>query len=290
MAKVQFLVNLFKVNHSDGTEKLSQLLKQIAADPIDKRVRSINGVNYRLETAEKRKDGSWRLDFVKFREGHGPGKVSAKKPLEGFELDADDYFGEDTAAIYRPKHKYMVLQYNHWGVRHSAIQQYLSSYVDVDPPNIYTLRPKLDLEVDRRLQHKTIIRRLEIGIAVNHMTAADRKADRSVADVSAIGEAFGADRVYISVSVSGRDPKRSLIGKIKQLAKTFTKDVSDDAQQRLVIFGKDTPEAEVEALDLLEQKLTFTAKIHLGSDRRLAFDDRCDALDRAATRWKHLMD
>ncbi len=66
------------------------------------------------------------VDFVKFRDTHGPGKASRIHALSDIDFAPDEYFGEETAALYVPETRWFLVQYNHYGVRSSAMAAYFS--------------------------------------------------------------------------------------------------------------------------------------------------------------------
>lgn len=146
-------IHAFKVTKEDKTADLADVLKLVHAEKkLDKRIRLINRAELRIDSIELR-DGVWFLDFVKFRQTQGPGRGKKKAKTEGFEFKRGESFAEETAALYDPATNYMLVQYNHSGVRAGSIAQYLSDY-DGASANIYSLNPKYDPETERKLQQK----------------------------------------------------------------------------------------------------------------------------------------
>src|SRR5690606_595219 len=97
MSKANLKIHLFRVNPWEGAEPLQDLLARINGDALEDRVRRCGGGDYRLEAINPPAAGGslWELNFVRLRSGHGPGKVSLTEPLAGFDMDEDDFFGED---------------------------------------------------------------------------------------------------------------------------------------------------------------------------------------------------
>src|SRR5712671_1150043 len=102
-------------------------LDAIVRTPLEDRNRARNANFIRLETHEQR-GGLWLCDFVKIRMDHGPSKAGLTQPAKGFELKNDEGFGEETAFLWDSTNDWCVIQYNHFGVRPSAIAEYLSLF------------------------------------------------------------------------------------------------------------------------------------------------------------------
>ncbi len=290
MDKASIRIQLFRVQQAEGAEPLEDLLARIAADGIADRVRRCNLVDYRLEdtVAPTGRGTLWELNFVRMRDAHGPGRVSKAKKLTGFNLAVNEYFGEDTAVLYDSATRYAVIQYNHWGVRVSGLENYLSQYRS-DVTNIYEFKPKLDLDAERRFKDQKIVRRVEVGIDLTKMQAADLEAGQSLTDMAEIGTKTGADRLYITLTIGSSDRKSKLKDAAKKLLTTVRKILDDDAILRLTSYGASDPEKDFEVVDLLEHKLEETEQAPVGTDRRITFENRVKALKRAKGKWAGVM-
>ena len=289
MTTASLRIHLFHINRNEGTEPLQNVLRRISRDSLEERVRQQNGTNYRLEdiVAPRNGESIWELNFVRMRDAHGPGRVSKRHHLTGFDLDEDEYFGEDTAVLFNQSNHYAVVQYNHWGVRPHALQEYLSGYRN-NVTNIYELRPKLDRSAERRFQDQTVTRRISIGIDPTKMTSDDLIEGRSLTQIAKIGTDLGAHRVDITISM-GSTKK----GKLKTLAKNVVKwamdNVADDALLKLTSYGGSDPEGDYENIDLLEEKLEEKYNLPVESDKRISLENRIKALKRAYSSWRSQM-
>ncbi|HCG6534506.1 TPA: hypothetical protein NJ249_004131 [Vibrio parahaemolyticus] len=283
-------VHAFKVEKSEGSTIVTDIFQQIQAeDSLRNRIRIINKSEIRVESIEER-DGLWYIDFVRIRTDHGPGNVTRNNPIRGFAIDEDGGFGEETAALYDPNSGYMLIQYNHYGVRAGIIAEYFSQY-DQDMVNIYTLKPKFDEDVERRLMNKTITKKLAFTIDVSRMTARDREEGQALSDAIAYGHNTGADKIKIEISVSG-DKGRSL-GEMASDGLTNLKTIfgnNPDAVSRLEFSGKDDRDSATEVLDLIGQRLTKEFKnLNVGTDLRYPKEARWDALLRTKNSWNALL-
>lgn len=296
MSDAQIKIQKFAVNRMKGTPPLEDLLKNIGSDKIAARARTIHGTRYRLDDiTHEVADDIWCLNFVRNRTGHGPGKFANAAAISGFTFGADESFGEDTAALFDPKTRFIYIQYNHVGMRHSSIEQYLSSYTG--GTSVYTVKPKLELNMERQFQKTDIIRRLELGFDITKMTAADRAAGQSLASMASVGSDMDADKLFITMSISSRDPtKRLSMQKIKDGVAKILPLASKDALIKARAYGGEEPAvtqvpvgkkgktkkkvapADFEVIDLLDQIIETKTDIKLGADFRMPLNARYNAL------------
>lgn len=283
-------VHAFKVEKTEGSAVLVDVIEQIEAEnSLRDRIRIINKAEIRVESVEERA-GLWYIDFVRIRTDHGPGSVTRDEPIQGFEIDEDGGFGEETAALYDPETDYILIQYNHFGVRAGVIAEYFSQY-DTDEVNIYSFKPKFDEDVERRLLNKTITKKLAFTIDVTRMTAQDRRDGHALSDAISYGRNTGADKLKIEISVSG-DKGRSLgelatdgLDNLRALVGN-----NPDAITKLEVAGKDDRDTATELLDLIGHRLTKEHNnLQLGADLRYPKDVRWQALLRTKRSWNALL-
>lgn len=281
-------IHLFRIEAEKGSDPLENLLRRIKADALEERIRNCTGVEYRLEDIKPPAKNTtwWELNFVRLRDGHGPGKVSRKSAMKGFRMAPGDYFGEDTAVLYDESTRFAIVQYNHWGVRPSGIEQYLSAYRS-DVTNIYSLNVKLDLSAERRFNKQEIQRRIEIGIDCTQMSADDLKARRSLLSLAKIGQELGADRLHLTVSIASGARDNGLRKEAKEMVNSALKRLGNKgALRNLVSYGTPDANKPFEEIDLLEEKLEEAETLRVGADRRISLSRRIDALKRARIKWK----
>lgn len=283
-------VYAFKVEPSAQSANLSDILQQINQQAnLRERIRLVNQTELRAEAIEHR-NGLWHMDFVRIRTAHGPGKVGRDTEVEGFEFDEEEGFGEETAALYDPESAYILIQYNHFGVRPASIADYLSSY-DQNTKNLYTFKPKYDEDVERRLTHQGITRKLIFTLDVSRMSDQDRARGDSLSEAIDYGRRTGADRVKVEISVQG-EKEKSLMGSAKEAISALKNIHGQDpnAVKKLEVSGKEDRDSITEVLDLLGQRLfaEFT-DLSLGSDLRYPREERWHALIRARNGWRPLI-
>lgn len=279
-------VYAYKVVPREDSRPLDDLLGDIEDVELSDRLRHIKTVELRLDELTKRQ-GCWLMDFVRARYA-GPGKMSENDPVSGFDFQQGERFGEETAALYDPRSGYLLVQYNHFGVRAGAIQEYFTQ-INHDEVNVYELVPKYDAETERKLRRKTIFRKLDFKIVPARMTRQDRHRGEALSDVINLGHQYDANNITVTVSASRENLRglnmetvRNSINSLKRYMK-----LDEEAIKSLKITGKDNIDDETEVLDLIAQRLFLEYNdLRLGPDLRIPLEDRWGALQRARRAWR----
>ena len=86
--------------------------------------------------------------------------------------------------------------------------KYLSNYSGHEPG--YRIAPKLEQGAERKFQNQDVTRRVELGFDLTKMNSADRIAGNSLTQVAEIGGEYSADKLYITLTIYARDPRKSL--------------------------------------------------------------------------------
>lgn len=284
-------VHAFKVNRIDGSNTLENILAMISAETnLRERIRMVNRTEVRVETVEKRK-GLWLIDFIKIRTDHGPGRVGRDVEIEGFDFDDDEGFGEETAALYDSSSGYILIQYNHHGVRAGVIADYLSAY-DGTAANVYEFKPKYDDDVERRLLQQGITKKVVFTIDVTKMSAGDRKTGLPLSEAISFGRGSGADKIKVEISVSGTDKQRGLKERARNSVNSLLEIVGQnpDAVTKLEVSGKEDRDSVTEVLDLIAHRLSVQIN-DLPTDAGLRFprEERWKALIRAKNGWSRIL-
>lgn len=283
-------VHAFKVQTTDDSAALEDLLRLIEQkNNLRERIRIINHVELRAEAIEHH-NGVWLIDFVRIRTDHGPGRVSRDTQVEGFDFEDEEGFGEETAALFDPATGYILIQYNHFGVRAGVIADYLSEFDDT-VNNFYTFKPKFDDDVERRLLNQGITRKVAFTLDVGKMSAQDRKSGQALSDALSFGRESGADRIKIEISVTG-EKQRGLTAKAKDGIHSLQSILArnPDAVTKLEVSGKEDRDSVTEVLDLIGQRLTVEySNLRVGADLRYPRDERWSALIRAKNGWNRIL-
>jgi len=283
-------IHAFKVEPYEGSENLENVLQKIANEPqLRERIRLVNQIELRAESIERR-NGFWLLDFVRIRTSHGPGKVGRDSAVQGFEFEDEEGFGEETAALYDPNTGYILIQYNHFGVRAGAIADYLSAY-DQNENNLYTFKPKYDEDVERRLLNQGITKKIMFTLDVSRMSDQDRQRGRPLSEAIEYGRRSGADRIKVEIAVTG-DRGRGLAENALEGLNALRGILGQnpDAVRKLEVAGKEDRDSVTEVLDLIGHRLSVEFNdLNIGPDLRYPRDERWRALLRARNGWAQVL-
>ncbi|WP_156458079.1 DUF6731 family protein [Devosia epidermidihirudinis] len=278
-----------------GPRSLEQMLAELNLRPLEQRVFDASSVGLRLEHTTS--DGAFVFaDFAAARVGHGPGKMSANGPLTEIELEDGEAFGEDTGFVYHPPSGYLALQYNHAGPRVARVAQYLIA-ADLSLGGVRQALPG-EATIDRagfsfgavlkpdaysRLARFGIIKELEFEVSVPGARASDRAMGRSLSDILDAPLPSGIDTIKISMRAS-----REAGG---QLGRSGAMQIIDDLHglgamvQGGYVKGKQDEGTRLEAVDLVQERLSSEALVTTGRGRRYTRTDRWGAMERILDGW-----
>lgn len=294
----EMAVHLFDVRRVNHSPRLEVLLDQIATDDLAARLRVVGHQEIRAEAVLRpRTDENptpyWLLDFTKIRFEHGPGKAGRAAAIEGFELGADEGFGEETAALYDPAHAVLLVQYNHFGVRAGTIQQYLSLYnYEAEVIRSYELLMRMDDNAEIRYANKQLIKKLHFKIAPPKMTRGQRQGNVSLGRSLDVSDSLGAESIEIVVT-SGRRTEATLNTQgVRALVQRLLpmRGADDPVLTKLEVAGRETPADPTDVLNLIAPKLEFSfPDLVLGDDLRYTQRSRWDGLLRARQGWAQVI-
>lgn len=281
-------IDLFKLNIPEDFN-LAARLRAIYCNELVDRNRDRGGQTLRLETIEQRR-GFWLCDFVKVRLDHGPGRAGRGEPIKGFDLAEDEGFGEETALLWDPKTNYCLIQYNHYGPRESAIAEYIALW-DHQSPVDFEFIPKLDDSIHAKLRSKKIVRKFSLSVAPKRLSNNDYKNNISLGQgIKALGT-VDADTITITVSVTGKRSKS--LGLSLMNISDWIQNVGGGSEDSPVLAAraaaKGAEKETSEVLDLLHHRMTTDKALASGPDRRYPQGERWNALERAYTDWKNII-
>lgn len=294
-------VNLFHVHTDVAAVPLPDLLTTISQLPLLDRIRALSYGEMRLDYAEPPRSANnaspfWLLDFVKLRFDHGPGKVGKTTLTEGFDLNPDEGFGEETAVLYDADSNHMVVQYNHHGVRASAIERYLNIF-NHNPGDVsgYTLAVKLDPTSEVRLAQKNYITKLHFKVAPAQMTAAHRRGNVGVRRALAMNDAQGGNTIEVTIAAAPRE--HLLAAPIMAMIESLKNMVSADQQDGVRAVAQFEVDGKVDLLDRADGINMISPKLEAsidglmlgGDDRRYTRRSRWDGLIRARRGWNGII-
>lgn len=278
-------IHFYQTEITDSHDTMSDVLDKIYLLSLEDRERDINGKTVFLERNDKQ-GGLYEMDFTQRRIQNGPGYSKKGKETADFELEDDAGFGEQTATIWSPK-GYLVVQYNHYGVRPSTIGVYLEQFLHKgDPHNrpMLTLKPVINDNVYAKFIKSQ--RQTKLSCAIDADTITNEMAKANVALGAALGlrGTTSAGKVEISVSL-GEDKRGGPLQGIRNMVESLIKSKSVSS---LNVTIKENLDATTEVLDLLEHRevvIIPDSSLEMTHGLRYDYPSRISALRREFERW-----
>lgn len=278
-------IHLYHVHAAPNTPAITTVFAEAQATQLPQRLRMLGNNEVRLENilspnGPENPTPYWFLDMTRLRFAHGPGKASRTHPVIGFPLTVNEGFGEETAALYDPTTGYMLVQYNHYGVRAPSIRDYFS-FFNAGQSREYEFRVKLDEAAEAKLAQKQIITKIRFKVAPAAMTQNQRTANVGLGQALALNDSLNGQSVEIIVS-SGQKRNSMLSTQNAKLIISGLRSLlslNGNLVERFEVSGKGSAEDRAEAIDMLSPK--FEKKIDgivMGPDRRYTQLSRWNAL------------
>ena len=240
-------------------------------------------------------DGDFhQLDLTQRRRTHGPGHSRPGLQTVDFNLGQDDGFGEQTCAVWHAPSRYMAVQYNHYGVRPSAIRDYLSMFgsaVAGEAVNL-EMEPQLNTDTYERLGASPIHARLQCGFDSKSVVPTEGMAKLGVPLQRIMEIRDSTDAVNIEVTVSlGR---RSGTGRYDADGNLRSLNILSTVRQALgmnpskLVAAVKSEDGPMEILDLLEHRQVdevADGDLRLTGGRRWSYQVRARATQRRLATW-----
>lgn len=286
-------VHLFSVRTMEGAEPLENLLGRIQADDLEARLRKIGYQEIRLESIlAPRANGNdspyWLLDFTKLRFEHGPGKISRDAAIEGFELEEDQGFGEETALLYDPVSGYALIQYNHNGPRSGTIAEYFCNYENAVVGK-YDFLVVLDNSANVRLAQKDIIKKIQFKVAAPRISREQRNGNVPLGRALDMASNLNGETIDVTVSAGrgclGGETVQGLISTLRNLIPRAV-DQNEGVLKTFKVYGKAGINGDTDEINMLVTKEEQTIDgLQMGADRRYTQASRWSGLVRARNGW-----
>lgn len=281
-------VNLFEVAHAPQTQKLSDTLVAFSQLPIEQRYRG----DIRLEQVIQFPADNvlpyeqFHLEFAKERQ-IGPGRMSRTAAISNVGLQRDELFGEETAALYLPSKKWLLVLNNLYGVGPSRMADYFNA---LDPGNDalyldYMIQPMIDQHTLARMRKVQRFSEIEITASVGAFDKLDDKVAESVLDAA---KGVKAHRLTLKLHAnekrkSGASLTPSAVRHLVDKLLTRSEDID-----KLAIKGDDEAlQNRDSVINLIEHRVhtKFRASELQVDNHRYTHGSKMDLLRRACRGW-----
>lgn len=282
-------VHAFRL-YQNGVADIDAVLRHINGLSYEHRLLEVLGADVRMEFAKETHSG-WLLDFSLARHD-GPGRVGRDRPIESFELDEDDGFGEETAAYLKKRTLFCAVQYNHFGPKARHIQGYLGQFAreishtpttSSEDQCSVVAAPVLRDGAAERLRQKSIIRKLEFKAYMPE--AQDTPTCRTLTAFLDVPIASGARTIEVGIS-AGRERGASLsLTSIKQFVNNALGLGGDLV--KLKVRAKYDEDSPSELLDFVAERLEKEFRVEPDSvSRRYGQNERWNCVKMAYDQWE----
>ena len=278
------LIDFYRLTVNDAGVLFSGLLRRASGLPLagSDRTVKIDHVPYRLEEVHHNVNPErWEGNISRIRMNDLPGKGSLTAPSTSLPLATNEGVSEETAFMYIPSRRIVVLQRGKQGVSYRAFSNYfeklfaLQSGVQLDP----VLRPDVDLT----LRSMTSVKMLDVVIARTDNPAFLAELRPSLGGLVDLISETGGRTVQLRLSMG--HSKGSMVvqrvvdkvGELLDLSQTIDDGRSKRRFRKIEMKGE-TPNSDHEALDLLQARMFETLSVDMGGDRRMSYPKRKAAL------------
>lgn len=264
-------VDIYQVEFAgDLGEVIRSILEDVEDD--DSRTTDINGVPTRLQQVQRSDDFGWEGEFVRIRLNNLPSRTKLSGAQTDLELDDDEGLGENTAFLFDPKKKHLLVQTFRSSVTASAMRRYFSEFTGKVGPVF--LHPVLRKDAMERLARLSESKKLVIQVAADdRMQGYDTEND-AVESVLKLAKYLRSPSIEVTASIGHRggslSPKR-VFAAVKELLKMG--DTTTNRVEKLKVAG----DKASQLIDVLEFKLKYIEKVK-EKGRALTRMERRDAL------------
>jgi hypothetical protein len=271
--KVKFEYYQVKITDSNGNERpfdLSRWIDAVNQVSLEKRIREYRGERARLEEAYYDPDFDYYfLHFVRLRATNIPSIAKLDANVEPFELEDDEYLGEEVSALFDEDKCILMLQRNKFSLSPTGIQDYLNLMWPNEEENIIIMPIPIPNSFELARKPK-IYRRLNVRLA-----DMDKRVNEGILDnfksplkkiISSYGEYNGIN-AQITITVGNY--------KDNELDNEVINETLDDIEDNQEVFNKaeisvkDNDDAPVEVIDLFDSKAHDFATFRLESKATL---------------------
>lgn len=285
-------VNLFDVSwDEDSTQWLTETLLEYSRLPMQGRWRD----DLRLENIdvcdadETVPSRYFVLNFVKKRP-IGPGRVAAGVPVADIGLNVGEEFGEETAALYLPSQRWLLVLHNQYGVGPSRMAEYFNA---LDPGNAarhfsYRTAPCIDRQAIRRMEQMRNFTSVEVIASVGAFDNSGAEVGESVQEAAQAARAmrvslkFEANEVRRKGNSLNFNEMTRLIGSLLNRGEDVRK---------LEVKGAENAETADQIVDLIEHKIRArrNASELVVANHRYTFASKKSLLQRVCRGWMNTL-
>ena len=277
MPNKSFIVNVYDVCTSDDGTPFADAIDVVLSLPLGERERIVRGRQRRVDHYDNQAEvKGYLLTFAAFAFA-GPGRVRSGTPIASMGLSPDEFYADDTAALYDPVLNMAFVESTLSGMSPGAIGDYFEKFAKPSTGTEYQLLPRLDDEAATRARKFQTIRSLEMRVSMGPVTSIDQAS--GVSPIKAFGEDFDAGTIDITLNARRERTHSLSSGRIWGVLDAIFGDGNRNNVTRLVLGGKEDDETPKEFIDLIQHRQRRTLSLPVDdAERRIFYRDRWAAL------------
>lgn len=275
-----FKIGFFRAEEQKGS--LKDILDMLLLKPVADRNAEIPPYPVRVEKLKEYSEGGltfYEGDFVKLRMNNLPVKASKDAGVRAIGLKSDEGIGEETAFLYSPKHRVMLLQQNRVGTSYVKAADYFNWFGA--GINIVGFSVMMKLDAIERLKKAKSFKSLSVSFSP--VNCEKELANSGVAVKHAVDmvNGLGGERLSFTISLMPRKKGtldkvgiKSVIRKLHDFCSGGKHDVT-----KLQLRAEDEDGASF--IDFIRDRLVCTQEVAEDEERRLSYKTRINILRNA---------
>lgn len=189
----------------------------------------------------------WDMYFSRLRDFNLPTRAKEDAPSEPFDLDDDEYIGENVSAIYDDVNHIIMIQRNKFSLGPAAIEEYVNYFAE--PGEEINFKPIAIPNPTRKFNSAEFVRKVRIKLADIDKAKVEREKPslKKWLDLLSEYEPINAE-IILSV---GRKKDATLGGNLREFVEEILQ--SKDLVSKAEVSIKKDELAEIEVVDLFEE-------------------------------------
>ncbi len=275
-----------------GTSQLAfevLLQKAIQVHEVD-RTKTIRGVPIRLHSLQDNQFNNhqvWEGEIIRIRMSDTPVIADLKGGIKDINLNDDQGIGEQTAFLYHPKNRVLLIHNTQSGVSLPVLLQYFREFADFDE-QIYG-DAVIQLDTMQRFDSIQIFRRFEVRVAGLDNTGIFENQGRSLGEITRIADDFNAPVMNINMS-TGHKKTESLNPNIIKGAIDSLRGAFGNRRQQIskIRVSGATDDGDLVVLDFVKDRMVEVIEVNNPKrERKVPYSTRQNAILDA---FKHRQD
>jgi len=278
-----FKIDFYAVEIPEDAPAFERLVMDDATSNDDEtRTLEIEGYPIRLQDAQSIPAGVIEADMLKIQMAELPPRAKLSGRVRNLNLDTDEGIGGETAFLYDPRTKVLVLQRNKNGVSARSLARYFESKAQSDSPIV--LAPIIQKDALDRLSRMKETRKLKVRFAAVTNPDFFRGADVGLGEMVDVLEYFRAPTGSFEISM-GHQRGSLWSTRITALARRlFNRPSAGTGDVTTMEVSGVLDDDSRDKFDVLLYRMVETGTLQVNDRRRSPYSMRRPEIKRA---WQH---